>query len=145
MEYRVEVEGGLGLDLDRFSASVEATLADRRGWTNDGTVSFRRTSDAAMRVVLASPATTDVLCAPLQTRGEVSCRNGDDVVINAKRWVVGVELYDDLTAYRQYLVNHEVGHALGFGHAVCPAPGAPAPVMLQQTLRLDGCIANPWP
>ncbi len=145
VEYRVEVEDGLGLKASRFTRTVEATLGDPRGWTGAGARSFQRTPDAALRVVLASPATTDRLCAPLRTRGEVSCRNGNDVVINAKRWVRGVESYTDLRAYRQYVINHEVGHALGFPHQPCPAQGAKAPVMLQQTLGLDGCTANPWP
>lgn len=145
VQYRVEVENGLGLQVGRFTRAVESTLGDRRGWTADGQYSFLRTADAPLRVVLASPATTDRLCAPLNTRGEVSCRNGNNVVINAKRWVMGVEFYDDLGAYRRYVVNHEIGHALGLQHLRCPAPGAPAPVMLQQTLGLDGCSANPWP
>ena len=143
--YRVEVENGLGLKVSRFTRTVDATLGDRRGWTGTGARSFRRNPNAALRVVLASPATTDRLCAPLRTRGEVSCRNGNDVVINAKRWVQGVDSYDSLDKYRQYVINHEVGHALGFNHQACPAPGAKAPVMLQQTLGLDGCTANPWP
>lgn len=143
--YRVEVEKGLGLSVGRFSQAVEDTLGDGRGWTSGAQYSFRRTKTAPLRVVLASPATTDRLCAPLQTRGEVSCRNGNNVVINAKRWVKGVRYYDDLKQYRHYVINHEVGHALGFGHVTCPAPGQPAPVMLQQTLGLGGCAANPWP
>lgn len=145
VDYRVEVEGGLGVDAADFAAAVEETLADERGWTKGGGLAFRRTRGAALRIVLASPATTDRLCAPLQTRGKVSCRNGNDVVINALRWRKGVPFYDDLGAYRDYVVNHEVGHALGFGHQPCPAPGRPAPVMLQQTLGLQGCAANPWP
>lgn len=145
IRYRVEVEDGLDIPADRFASAVDATLGDRRGWTADRRYSFQRAADADLRIVLASPATTDALCAPLQTRGEVSCRNGDNVVINAKRWVQGVKFYDKLSTYRQYVVNHEVGHALGMGHVTCPYPGAPAPVMLQQTLGLDGCEANPWP
>lgn len=144
VDYRVEVERGLGVDTEAFAGEVDRTLADRRGWTTQA-FRFHRTSDASLRVVLASPETADRLCAPLQTNGEVSCRNGDDVVINARRWEQGVDHIANLRQYRRYLVNHEVGHALGFGHAPCPGPGAPAPVMLQQTLNLEGCSANPWP
>ena len=95
---------------------------------------------------MATPATTDRLCAPLNTRGELSCRNGGVVALNAVRWQLGSLAYDGgLRGYRRYVVNHEVGHALGNGHAACPGPGQPAPVMLQQTVRLDGCVPNAWP
>jgi hypothetical protein len=75
-----------------------------------------------------------------------SCRNGNRVVINLARWARGVPHYGaPLDLYRTYAVNHEVGHLLGFGHQLCPAPGGPAPLMQQQTLGLHGCAANPWP
>jgi hypothetical protein len=145
--YRVEVERGLPFRADGFARAVERTLADRRSWAaRTGTPMVRVDGDADLRVVLASPRTTDHLCAPLTTRGEVSCRNGDDVVINAWRWANGAQSYDgDLAAYRIYVVNHEVGHGLGNGHVRCTGAGDPAPVMLQQTLGLHGCRANPWP
>jgi hypothetical protein len=147
IRYTVEVEVDLPFTPAEIAAAVEATLADPRGWTAFGEHAFQRSEVGGdLRVLLATPATTDALCAPMRTRGEVSCRNGVLVVINARRWAHGVESYgDDLDAYRQYVVNHEVGHALGFGHVACPGAGEPAPVMLQQTYGLDGCLQNPWP
>ncbi len=143
--YRVEVEDGLPYAPLEFASAVDATLSSGQGWATKG-YSFARQAAAPLRIVLASPATTDTLCAPLRTRGEVSCRNGDVVAINAKRWTEGAEAYGgDLDSYRIYVINHEVGHALGRPHEQCPHPGALAPVMLQQTLGLEGCRANPWP
>jgi len=57
---------------------------------------------------IVTPKTTDRLCAPYLTRGEVSCQNGNRVVLNAKRWLLGADSYgSDLTNCRRYLVNHE--------------------------------------
>ena len=147
LRYTVEVEGGLPYGAADIALVVDTTLADPRSWIGGGEYAFQRTDgNGDVRVLLASPATTDRLCAPLRTRGEVSCRNGDLVVINARRWAYGIDAYgDDLAAYRQYVVNHEMGHAIGFGHVGCPGPGEAAPVMLQQTYGLQGCTPNPWP
>lgn len=145
--YRVEVERGLPFRAEPFARAVDRTLADARSWAaRTGTPMVRVDGEADLRVVLASPRTTDELCAPLSTKGKVSCRNGDDVVINAWRWAEGAASYaGDLAAYRIYVVNHEVGHGLGRGHLTCTGKGEAAPVMLQQTLGLHGCRANPWP
>lgn len=145
--YTVEIERPLPFDARESAREIDAVLADRRGWSEAiGTTLRRVTDDPQVRVLLATPATTDALCAPLETLGRVSCRNGDLVVLNARRWAFGIEDYRGfLDDYRRYLVNHEVGHALGQPHVQCPGAGAKAPVMQQQTYGLDGCLRNPWP
>ncbi|MFL6205365.1 MAG: DUF3152 domain-containing protein [Acidimicrobiales bacterium] len=147
--YVVEVEEGIPIDPAEFAAAVDATLADQRGWTALGDVSLRRVAAEeapSFRVRLATPATVDAHCAPLQTAGIYSCRQGADVMINVRRWLLGAaESQLSLEDYRHYVISHEVGHALGHGHAACPGPGVIAPVMLQQTKGLGGCRPNPWP
>ena len=146
--YLVEVESSLGADGAAFARAVEQTLADPRGWTGGGRWAFQRTDRGPVdfRVVLASPDTTDRLCRPLDTGGTQSCHQGGRAVLNADRWQFGAGTYGrDLAAYRHYLVNHEVGHALGYHHRGCPEPGQISPVMVQQTIGLGGCRANPWP
>lgn len=144
---RVEVEDGLAVDGARFAQTVMTTLNDPRGWGADGSLSFARTDGAAeLRVLLASPETVDDLCAPLETEGQVSCGTRGRAVLNLRRWVHATDEYAaDKAAYRQYLVNHEVGHLLGHGHEKCPAPGAVAPLMQQQSYRAAPCVPNPWP
>jgi hypothetical protein len=147
MTYRLEIEGGLPLDGAAVAAQVQRTLTDPRGWQPIEHVAFARTAGpASFDLILASPTMVDRLCYPLDTVGELSCRNGNRVILNAKRWVTAVPWYrGHLDDYRAYLVNHEVGHRLGHGHKGCPAPGAPAPVMVQQSKSLYGCTPNPWP
>jgi hypothetical protein len=147
LTYRLEIEGGLPLDGPAIAAQIQKTLTDPRGWQPIEHVAFVRTTGAAsFELILASPTMVDKLCYPLDTVGELSCRNGNRVILNAKRWATAVPWYGGhLDDYRAYLVNHEVGHRLGHGHQGCPAPGAPAPVMVQQSKSLYGCAPNPWP
>ncbi|MCG5213772.1 DUF3152 domain-containing protein [Streptosporangium sp. KLBMP 9127] len=144
VRYLVEVERGLPFRPRAFAAAVHRILNDPRGWGHR----FQRVDrpPARVRVALSSPALTDAQCLPLRTGGELSCWNGTRSVINAMRWAHGVKEYGgDLASYREYVVNHEVGHALGHGHESCPGPGRRAPVMAQQTKSLGGCRPNPWP
>lgn len=147
LTYTVEVERGLPFSPEAVARRVDQTLTHPRGWEAASPYRLDRTDgDADLRILVASPDTTDRLCAPLNTGGRLSCRNQDAVVLNARRWRNGAMAYgSNLRDYRRYLVNHEVGHALGHPHADCPGPGKPAPVMMQQTLGLGGCDPNPWP
>ena len=143
--YTVEVEQNLTFPPGSVAKVVDSTLTDARSWSTDSRPVVRVDAAPTARILLATPETADALCAPLQTRGRLSCRNGANVVLNAWRWVNGAPGYGKLLNYRRYVINHEVGHALGYAHVECSGPGALAPVMLQQSLGLDGCRPNPWP
>ncbi|MFZ3472713.1 DUF3152 domain-containing protein [Streptomyces sp. 4.24] len=157
VRYRVDVEQGLGLDPQLFAEAVHRTLNDDRSWGHGGTKTFERVpgGEADFVITLASPGTTGVWCRKSgldTTVDNVSCDSAstDRVMINAYRWAQGSATYgaDEMFAYRQMLINHEVGHRLGHGHVSCQTPGALAPIMQQQTKSLDvngiQCKANPW-
>jgi hypothetical protein len=131
-----------------FASTVVATLTDPRGWQR-GDVRLVRATHAPYLVVLAEPDEVQRLCQPYDTYRRYSCQNGPVVALNAERWRHATPQWTgSLAAYRQMLVNHEVGHLLGLHHpdgSHCPRRGAPAPVMSQQSTELDGCQPNPWP
>ncbi|MCX5531461.1 DUF3152 domain-containing protein [Streptomyces sp. NBC_00006] len=159
--YRVDVEKGLGLDGSLFAQAVQKTLNDKRSWAHDSARTFERVSSGTpdFVITLASPGTTADWCAKSgldTTEDNVSCDSAatDRVMINAYRWAQGSKTYDDVLGdtaihpYRQMLINHEVGHRLGFNHVTCSQDGSLAPVMQQQTkfLKSGGitCKPNPW-
>ncbi|MCX5142736.1 DUF3152 domain-containing protein [Streptomyces sp. NBC_00338] len=155
--YRIDVENGLGLDSALFAQAVQKTLNDDRSWAHGGDMTFERisTGDPDFVITLASPGTTGDWCAKSgldTTEDNVSCDSAatERVMINAYRWAQGSSTFgpDKLFAYRQMLINHEVGHRLGHNHVSCGTKGALAPVMQQQTksLDIDGikCRPNAW-
>lgn len=150
----VEVEPGLELVGPPAADVVFDILSDGRSWIGAGDVRFQivdgsenvSTADVDIRVRIAPPAVVDQRCRPLRTGGQLSCRNGRSLNLNADRWNGATSFWSaGLDVYRAYLINHEVGHYLGYGHRNCPGAGQPAPVMQQQTKSLQGCVENGWP
>ena len=176
--YTVEIEDGvdtssLGGD-EGFARMVTETLGNPKSWTHNPQFAFQRVDapDAKpdFRVSLTSPVTVREGCG-YEIQLESSCYNpvyGADgeprVFVNLARWVRGAMPFQgDIGSYRQYLINHEVGHAIGYTrHEPCERNGGLAPIMMQQTFstsdndasRFDPesvkpdnktCRFNPWP
>ena len=176
--YTVEVEDGVDTSSfggdEGFARMVTETLSNPKSWTHNPQFAFQRIDDPAakpdFRVSLTSPATVREGCG-YEIQLETSCYNpiyGPDaeprVFINLARWVRGaVPFQGDIGSYRQYLINHEVGHAIGYtAHEPCERTGGLAPIMMQQTfstsdndatrfdpqsVQPDGktCRFNSWP
>ena len=168
--YRVEVEDGINWAAlaawtpARFAAAVDQIVAAPRGWTasanapitdpsqhmTNASWSFQRVSGAtfSVRIRLATPDTVDKLCGQygVHTQGVYSCRFGQTEMINLRRWLNGAPGFPiTLDEYHTMVIDHEMGHFLGFDHMLCPGPGKPAPVMQTQTIDLGGCAPNPYP
>ncbi|MFR9751217.1 DUF3152 domain-containing protein [Nocardia sp. 004] len=172
LRYTVEIEDGIdtaGIGGDQaVAAMVDATLANPKSWVHDHRFAFRRVDqgEADLRISLTSRGSSRTVCGfdiPIDT----SCynANGRRVVLSEARWVRGALAFEgDIGSYRQYLINHEVGHAIGYyQHQPCETDGGLAPVMMQQTFGTknddiaeldphgvvprDGkrCRFNPWP
>ncbi|WP_091627511.1 DUF3152 domain-containing protein [Micromonospora peucetia] len=155
--YRVAVESGADEDAGEFGAAVELALTGPGSWVDGGLrlQQVRAASRHDFTVYLATARTAGQMCAAggvnIRVGGQpyTSCRAPGKVIINLDRWRLSVPHFVSakvpLSVYRTYVVNHEVGHQLGHRHERCPGKGRVAPVMMQQTLFLDGCVANPWP
>jgi hypothetical protein len=175
--YTIEIERGIDLrpfgGPDSFASLVDTTLADPRGWAASGQVSVQRVDggDPDIRITLATPDTVHKpeFCG-YSIKYESSCWRRDEnrVMINLARWVRGAVAFGgDIGTYRQYAINHEIGHAFSNGHVGCARTGDLAPVMMQQSfgvannyvarlndqvgnadpVRADGktCRYNAWP
>ena len=156
--FRVAVEKGSNEDAADFARQVAATLGDPRSWTGGGQWRLQKVGGADpadFTVYLATRETAGRMCLLGGTdirvggRPYTSCRTTGKAIINLDRWRLSATPYVTakvpLSIYRQYVINHEVGHELGHHHQGCPRVGGPAPVMVQQTLTLHGCRAYAWP
>ena len=146
--YGIRIEPSLGLDPLCIKNLLFLILNNDLGWKNVANKSFQLTSaeDSDYIYIFASPDKTDELCAPIETNSIYSCRNENNIVLNFFRWQEGaVDFKNDMETYRIYLINHETGHILGWGHVGCPKEGAVAPVMMQQSKGTDGCVPYGWP
>ncbi|APT88432.1 membrane protein [Corynebacterium frankenforstense DSM 45800] len=173
VRYVIEVEKGVDTSStggdDALAHMIDATLTNPAGWTHDERFRFEHVGpddDPNMRIQLTSVGTTHETCGH-DLAMETSCfySDGNRLVINEARWVRGATPFKgDIGSYRQYLINHEVGHGIGFAaHQPCGGDGELAPVMMQQTLSLNNaelhsfdpeevypdvdetCRYNPWP
>jgi len=148
MNFALKIEPSIPIGPDCMGKLITSILNDPRGWNNITEKEFLLVSeeDADFTFIFSSPDKTDELCAPLETNGIYSCRNEEEIIINYFRWENGaIDFGNDMRTYRLYLINHETGHILGWGHTGCPKDGALAPVMMQQSKTTDGCTPYGWP
>lgn len=145
--YYSVAQNGSTSDLGTFATLANETLNDARGWARLGVRFVKVDSGGSFRLVLANAS-----LLPSYSSGcsvDWSCSVGNTVIINDSRWTGASSAWNaaggTLRDYRHMVVNHEVGHWLGHGHESCPASGASAPVMQQQSIDLMGCTFNPWP
>lgn len=158
IHYFTGTQGPVEADFSHFSEHVDWTLTDQRGWSLNNDFRYSQVSDpgaAEVRIWLSDP--NAVANAAPVCSAQYSCTVGDDVYINEENWDGGGEgAWGDpalLDEYRHYVVTHEVGHWVGFGHVRCDdywhdPQARPMPAMEQQSKasEQEACGAiHTWP
>jgi hypothetical protein len=139
--YTVVVDPDVKFPLKDFAMEVAICLADPDGWESKGYRFVAVKSNPQVVIHLSSQKGLKAEgCDPTLSCAELG---GKEMRINEQRWRYGSKQSgQDLDGYRQYVISHEMGHILGRDHVKCLGPGQPAPIMIQQTLGLHGCLPN---
>lgn len=140
--YRASVDPDVRYSLSEFRLLLAIYLSSPDGWEQHGYTFEEDQKHGHVHIRLSSSSTIQKSCG---LSPNLSCAElgGRKMYLNATRWIKGATQSQlDLENYRQYMVSHEMGHILGYEHDKCPCKGCAAPIMLQQTLGLQGCSPN---
>ena len=140
----------------QFLNKVKKVLLDKDGWERVANVKFIFVTPSAFAKIktknkipirLSLNRTISRECG-FRLSEQLSCcdMSSKEIWLNFTRWRDGAPASKlSLYKYRDYMINHEVGHALGRLHANCPCPGCPAPIMMQHTITIGKCSPNNKP
>lgn len=162
VDYTCDVDPECRIPLESLAKKVREVLNDPRGWNKYGyEFTEHSNNEKSSRILNIILVTADKAKRQCGSRlGGFSCYSPDENVIylNLDNWMGKSASSLPLDRYRTYVINHEVGHRLGFGHpaerncqtnSYCNAhKGAPGSVMIQMTRGPDWvapCTENEWP
>ena len=162
------IDEDIDYSLPTFLKKIKSVLLDKRGWQSHN-YKFKFVSPTFFNIIsksfpdenslykykkiklrLSTNKTITNQCK-FDEKEKLSCfdptNEPSEVLINLFRWQNGSSFSGlNLNDYRTYVVNHEIGHALGRGHVIqCNDTSKKVPVMMQQTISIGKCIPNPWP
>jgi len=128
--YKTRVESTLNYDKDKFNQEVKAILDDPKGWIKLGYTFEESEKDGALLIQLTSKETIsktfDDTLSYYDVRNHLIC-------INYNNWMGNSKSSLSLNDYKTYVINHEVGHALGYNHPKCHCEGEKGSVMMQMS------------
>lgn len=139
---------------DEFAGEVARVLDDPRGWRKYGYRFVHTTDrpDILIRLETAAGARRNCVF------GGLSCWLSlrQQIIIHEDNWVGKSRSTLPVERYHNYVISHEMGHALGLPHRRCPADECrrrgmaecPASIMQQMTKGADHvapCVQADWP
>jgi hypothetical protein len=121
--------------------AVAATLAAGGGWGLGGQLVFSRV-DMGCDVTLSIRGSAGMSELDPACTKQTTCERDAQVGIAQASWQSApLGWQGSIMAYRSELINHEVGHWLGFDHAGCDTTSQSQPLVAPDVV-LDGCSPN---
>lgn len=128
---------------------IDQVLQDPRGWSK--TTDFIRSQRSTIPVQVVCHKTPrkvmEVKYPHVHLAGLSVCDRGlnpIEIHFDQQNWEQKTENFTgSLKQYRQYLVQHEFGHAIGHDHQADSGSGTPCHPMYQQS-KGGSCDPNPW-
>jgi len=162
LKYTAKVKKGIPVSVEEFRNFVQKVYDDKKGIKSlfpGKKIDFKlvnREADANFDIELVEEDDVKRLC----NFDGLSCadmRKGK-IYLNYNNWRDGTDVFrsgivDSVRNwkdwYRRYLVNHETLHVIFLAEhpptSIRYKKNEPVSIMLQQTVRLNGGISNPWP
>lgn len=140
LRYKVLIDKDIKRSLKNFKNDVDKILSHPKSWN----VKFIQDDIKYDFKIILTPARKITKVCKFSG---LSCADmwNNVIYINNYRWIKGSKASKlPLNQYRIYLINHEVGHILGFGHSK-PKKGKKVPVMNQHTLGIYPGLPYCWP
>ena len=137
---------------DKEHTTIDNILNDERGWASLG-YNFVYVKSTESPYIIFEKRSNTYINTKFSHRPElaglsvtVRTPQCSTIYINARNWVAPPKSFDGTrTTYRQYVIQHELGHALGYIHTTPSTKDTKCPVMYQQTRGTRGiCKSNPW-
>lgn len=162
--FSIGIENGIRRDYNEFKQFVINVLKHPYGWkrfypdlefieVKSGN-SMTKTHPLILKIILTKSETVkrecDFINLSCYDPTKLKSTNIHYIYINLNNWtnpkIGATNAQLSLTEYRQYIVQHEFGHAIGKGH-LNPRyyTGQPCPIMAQQTKGIFSSIPNIFP
>ena len=160
--YSIDISSNIDSNVDDFINSVQSIIEHRYGWSSIYPITFKRISSYELRqrvtdspfdhfeLILMDDKDIHQNCG--SSLDGLSCFNYKTRILSIRksRWLYGSKQSKmSLKQYRNYLINHEVGHAIGLPHNSTPIikdGKCYSPIMHQQTKgQLLGCLPTEYP
>jgi len=165
IQYSVQIGPNIPIEVSKdFATKNSAVLADQRGWKKYGYMFEEKTfngeafNETNERDTLVIRLETSENASKLCGFSGFSCQRQrpNDIVIHLGNWMGGSRSRLPLERYRNYVINHEVGHFLGLEHQKCPideckkrgmfvCPGSVMQQMTRGPSAIAPCSENDWP